>query len=207
MLIPGIYKIKVVRNGYHTKRAEVDLYSDLDIRIVLQKKEKKRVAQVAAPAVSNIPKQKDTTSTKLNSKVKKVDKSDIFLDFLTSLMWQDNHDVIQNKKNWSDAKAYCSNFSLYGYYDWRLPTIDELKTIIDKNRSSHVTDEINNMVLLDVSLFWSSTTDIFSLNNAQVLYFKNGNSLEEEKLDEYYVRCVRKNSENILYKRKKSKSE
>lgn len=29
--------------------------------------------------------------------------------------------------SWSDANSYCQNLTAYGYYDWRLPTIEELQ--------------------------------------------------------------------------------
>ena len=36
----------------------------------------------------------------------------------------------QETMNWNDAKQYCENLRENGYTDWRLPTIDELKTTI-----------------------------------------------------------------------------
>ncbi len=34
--------------------------------------------------------------------------------------------VANNTMNWPDANSYCSNYTLYGYSDWRLPTKAEL---------------------------------------------------------------------------------
>jgi len=47
-----------------------------------------------------------------------------YLDPHTGLMWakQDNGSNI----NWTNAKAYCENYSVGGVTDWRMPTQDEL---------------------------------------------------------------------------------
>ncbi|MGK5095553.1 DUF1566 domain-containing protein [Deltaproteobacteria bacterium TL4] len=47
---------------------------------------------------------------------------------LGSLMWQREDDGIT--RNWQDAINYCEALTLAGYNDWRLPTRDELKTLI-----------------------------------------------------------------------------
>ena len=60
---------------------------------------------------------------------------DMVLDKSTDLAWQDNEDVKTVTKNWEDAKTYCSDLPLGGYDDWYLPSIDELKTIVDKSKS------------------------------------------------------------------------
>lgn len=36
---------------------------------------------------------------------------------------------------WNDANNYCNNLTLYGYSDWRLPTLEELKQMYDNKAS------------------------------------------------------------------------
>lgn len=49
---------------------------------------------------------------------------------------------------WSDANSYCNNLILYGFTDWRLPTLDELFQMYDDQ------DSIGGF---GSSSFWSST--------------------------------------------------
>lgn len=68
-------------------------------------------------------------------------KSDTVADTRTGLMWaaRDNGSDI----NWTDAKTYCENFRGGGYTDWRMPTLDELESLYDKQASGY-SPECNN---------------------------------------------------------------
>lgn len=44
----------------------------------------------------------------------------------TGLMWSKK----SGEKHWTDANQYCENLEELGFDDWRLPTIDELRTLI-----------------------------------------------------------------------------
>jgi tetratricopeptide (TPR) repeat protein len=62
---------------------------------------------------------------------KKLLESVSFRDAATGLMWtkKDNGSNV----NWQQATDYCRNLQLAGHGDWRLPTIDELQGIYDRN--------------------------------------------------------------------------
>lgn len=53
------------------------------------------------------------------------------VDSKTGLMWatKDNGKDI----NWKNAQQYCQSFTAGGYTDWRLPTVEELKTLYNKD--------------------------------------------------------------------------
>jgi hypothetical protein len=55
-----------------------------------------------------------------------------WIDPVTSLMWtrQDNGQDV----NWNQASDYCRNLNFASHRDWRLPKIDELAALYDKNQ-------------------------------------------------------------------------
>lgn len=52
----------------------------------------------------------------------------VWTDLTTNLMWQNPPG--EEVTSWAAAKAYCSGLSLAAHTDWRLPSIDELRTLI-----------------------------------------------------------------------------
>ncbi len=113
------------------------------------------------PAVKSLP-YPDPVKP-LSKKTKKIAKNRKFiafnnktvLDTETGLMWadKDNDEPI----NWHDAKAYCENYRAGGYDDWRMPTIEELKGLYDKNiTSSNGAYHITELIHLTSCCPWSS---------------------------------------------------
>ncbi len=51
-------------------------------------------------------------------------------DPATHLRWQNS--VRHKRMNWHEAIAYCKQVTTGGYRDWRLPNIDELRSLIKK---------------------------------------------------------------------------
>jgi len=114
-------------------------------------------------------------------------RGDVVIDNATALEWQDNESV---DSNWSDAISYCSSLPLDGG-DWRLPTIEELETLVDNGHyDPSTTGEIFSHI--SSSRYWSSTTYGNYTNYAWVVDFHDdGNMYGYTKANSYYVRCVR----------------
>ncbi len=122
-------------------------------------------------------------------------KEAVVTDSISSLMWQRSDDG--KKKSWNEAKNYCANLKLDGHGDWRLPSIDELVSIVDKKKFAPA---INRKAFkCKNAYYWSATeaTDKDTkLTDARGVLFKNGNHMKYFKDYKDYVRCVRSSSDN-----------
>ena len=130
------------------------------------------------------------------------DTKQIVTDHVTGLQWQDNETISKqwvttanyNAGNYSDtsgdtASTYCSDLTLGGYSDWRLPSVKELLFIVDNSKHS---PSIDNQFQNTISnYYWSSTTFASNTSGAWFVYFSNGYTYNYYKDNSYYVRCVR----------------
>lgn len=108
----------------------------------------------------------------------------------TGLVWQDNNDVATVTKNYHDAKAYCSNLTLDGFNDWRLPTLKEYYTIIDMTQDRPALK--NGFEVRIEKRFWTVTP--FAGNPEKEAWFISSSYGEAEPYRHdraYHVRCVR----------------
>jgi len=106
------------------------------------------------------------------------------------LVWQDNSIVKSSKKNWEAAVKYCKNLSLDRYSDWRLPSYDELLTIVDySKRDPAIVDGFRNVAS---DFYWSETEYTSDPGYVWTVYFEFGITDHDAKSYEGYVRCVRK---------------
>ena len=134
-----------------------------------------------------------------------------WLDEDSGLMWQVKIDATEEhgRLQWNDIFKYCDNKNKEnygGFNDWRVPTIDELETLVTdvSNPNSYGYDEesfIQKPLLYSMAMkygrFWSSTSNLTNHNFAYGINFnrKRENSQSKrgnkEKYKTRYVRCVR----------------
>ena len=115
---------------------------------------------------------------------------EVVTDTKLGLMWQDNSAAKSTKKKWKSAKSYCKNLSLGGYSDWRLPSHDELLTIVDYERYyPAIMPSFRNVSISGI--YWSSSVYVSDKKSAWVVSFKGGDTGDYYKTDEGHVRCVR----------------
>lgn len=120
------------------------------------------------------------------------DKSkEVVVDHKSHLMWQDNADAKSIKKNWESSAEYCHNLSLAQQQDWRLPTKDELLSIVDTKRSNPAIYSAFENVMSDY--YWSSSNNINYNDFAWNVTFYFGIENNNYKDKNYYIRCVRDN--------------
>ncbi|MGD9975892.1 MAG: DUF1566 domain-containing protein, partial [Desulfatirhabdiaceae bacterium] len=113
---------------------------------------------------------------------------DVVTDAVTGLMWEKN--TPDNTMTWTNALAYCHNNDLGGFTDWRLPTINELHSLVDYGRYNK---SINPEFFPDTSFFsyWSSTTLAGDTSRARDVSFDYGLDLNSIKSYSNYVRAIR----------------
>jgi len=110
-------------------------------------------------------------------------------DTSTVLMWQ--QETAPGGYNWEQALAYCENLSLGGHSDWRLPTVKELRSLVDYSQYAPAIDTTFFPNTVSSSHYWSSTTDAASTSGAWDVYFYDGGGHWRYKSDGNYVRAVR----------------
>jgi len=108
----------------------------------------------------------------------------------TNLMWEDTPHVREAKIRQPRAKEYCEELTLGGFNDWRLPTIQELLTIIDYKRvSPAILREFSYTE--DESFYWTKTRVADEDDAFWGVNFKRGYSSKASEYYDRYVRCVR----------------
>jgi hypothetical protein len=121
-------------------------------------------------------------------------------DKKTNLVWQKCSAGLNNDSTcsgtivqytWTNAISYCSGLSLAGKA-WRLPTINELRSIVDYSRTLPSINISFFPATSDTRYYWSSTSFIGNPILAWVLNFREGYTYSNEiiKTGNNFVRCV-----------------
>ena len=116
------------------------------------------------------------------------------LDKETGLVWDQSPDT--GTRNWSNALLHCYPREVGGRKGWRLPTIEELASLIDPNNPGGNPDlppghPFSNVQSSVYSIYWSATTHASNTSWAWVVVFSNGSVSFDVKTDTVFVWCVR----------------
>ena len=111
-------------------------------------------------------------------------------DLETGLEWQCES---PGEMTWHEAQEYAASLSLDGKDDWRLPSLAELESLLDRTRGrSDGRPPVRKEVpFRDHLSYWSSTTFVHHTQNAWIVMFDGAYVLSYYKSNSYHVRCVR----------------
>jgi Protein of unknown function (DUF1566) len=115
-------------------------------------------------------------------------KGGTVFDNETKLTWQ--REVPDKEYTHAEALAYAKQFRLDGHDTWRLPTIEELSTIVDFTKFKPAIDT-NAFPGTPSEWFWSSSPSANSTSYAWVVNFYLGNTGNSSTTNACRVRCVR----------------
>lgn len=111
-------------------------------------------------------------------------------DAKTGLGWQCES---PGEMAWQEALQYAKSLSLDGKNDWRLPTLAEPETLLDRSILYEKLRPImrEEVPFRDTLSYWSSTTFAPDTYSAWVVMFDGAYLLSHHKRNACYVPCVR----------------
>jgi len=128
----------------------------------------------------------------------------IWKDPNTNLIWQ--VEIEDKAYIWDDIQEYVNKLNdenYCGYNRWRVPTLDELQTLITENSYrnfksqnfvTYITEPLLESMYMETQSFWSSTECEEDNYFAWYVFFYGGSSFYEHKLETNYIRCVTDNN-------------
>jgi len=112
------------------------------------------------------------------------------LDKETGLVWEKSPDT--TKRLWVDAISYAYIKEVGGRKGWRLPTVEELASLVDTSVSgSPKLPSGYPFTNVQSDDYWSSTTTVINTSLAWLVGIGNGGVGVDDKSNGNYVWCVR----------------
>lgn len=112
------------------------------------------------------------------------------LDKETGLIWERSPNNATPMK-WNEAIIYCYQKSIGNRKGWRLPTVEELASLVDPTQSAPSLPSghpFNNVATYD---YWSATTVVNADSQAWLVGFGSGSVNTDNKQSNLFVWCVR----------------
>jgi hypothetical protein len=110
-------------------------------------------------------------------------------DLKAKLMWQDDAYPSRTKRDLKGAIKYCQSLRFETFDNWRVPTYEELLSIVDYDRYHPAIIPLFKKTFS--KRYWSSSQDVSSPDYAWVVDFGEGKTSTTIKSRRHYVRCVR----------------
>jgi len=107
----------------------------------------------------------------------------------TGLVWEQSPDT--NVQDWLSAQARCNAKTVGDRQGWRLPTLQELASLVDPTVRFGPTLPINPFTNVRSSIYWSATIAAGNPTFAWFVSFANGQVGNTPKSDAHFVWCVR----------------
>lgn len=111
------------------------------------------------------------------------------LDKETGLVWEKSPDT--TPRTWTDAISYAYNKNVGGRKGWRLPTVEELESLVDPTQSNPALPSGHPFTNVQSGVYWSAAAPASVTDLAWLVYFGNGNVGYGNKSGGGYVWCVR----------------
>lgn len=115
--------------------------------------------------------------------------SSVITDKKNMIYWQDNPSSKATSEDWDDAILYCKTLEINGKKNWRLPTFDELLSIVDYSRVNPAINPIFEEVA--EGTYWTATNFSPTDARAWTIHFSTGKSYYSYKTTNHAVRCVK----------------
>ena len=111
-------------------------------------------------------------------------KDEALLDRETGLVWE-RSPVSATRIGWFDAVAECESLAVASRLGWRLPSVQELTSLLDPTQSNPALPAGNPFQAISSafgSLFWTSATAEADASVAKAVNFSNGSITQQPKV-------------------------
>ena len=122
-----------------------------------------------------------------------------FLDKETGLVWEASPSYPPS--TWTEAKYFCLGLVVDNRKGWRLPTVEELASLVDNTQYNPALPSGHPFGNVQSDFYWSATPDVIEMNTGLAygvnMYY--GAMLYADKTSNHYVWCVRGGHGYVAY--------
>ena len=107
----------------------------------------------------------------------------------TGLVWEQSPST--SLFTWSSAQSHCNALAVSNRIGWRLPTLQELGSLVDRSQSNPALPAGHPFSNVQSSTYWSATTFASDASSAWTVNFIVGGVFNVDKRGTFFVWCVR----------------